>query len=81
MSTSMSPQLNQGGLGLRAINNRRNMDGPIGQSYNGGIPTNGQISAINPNIGKMGVKAPIISTIGDNRAVIRANSHKPNWWG
>jgi hypothetical protein len=29
----------------------------------------------------MGVKPPIIASIGDNRQGIRANSHKPNWWG
>ena len=68
----MSPQLNQGGLGLRALNNRRNIDGAIGQSYNNGIPSNGQISAIN-SLGAMGVKAPIISTIADSRVGIRNN--------
>ena len=47
MSPNMSPLQMGGGLGLRSINNRRNIDGGIGQSYNNGIPANGQISAIN----------------------------------
>tara|TARA_B110000503_G_C6986076_1_gene345317 strand:+ start:519 stop:662 length:144 start_codon:yes stop_codon:yes gene_type:complete len=42
----MSPLQMGGGLGLRSINNRRNMDGGLGQSYNNGNPANGQISAI-----------------------------------
>lgn len=46
MSPNMSPLQMGGGLGLRSINNRRNIDGGIGQSYNNGIPANGQISAI-----------------------------------